>query len=119
MRTLLGAFCLSIVFASSAMAQCYGDAAEAFGCSVSATNQDTLESFGDTRNEVAPDYYGNSRQLTAADLFSHDESMKRYKRIYMGGGVNRWSEQTFRDSMNRQAEPIRAFGNRALTRPRF
>jgi hypothetical protein len=118
MKTVLGALCLSFVFASSAMAQCYGDAAAAFGCGVSAPNEDTLESFGDSRNEVAPDYYGNSRQLTASDLFSHQETMNHYKRIYMGRS-NQWSEQALRNSVNRSAQPIRTWGNRQLTRPRF
>lgn len=118
MRTILGALCLSFVFASSAMAQCYGDAAEAFGCGVSTANEDTLESFGDSRNEVVPDYHGNSRPITASDLFSHQETMNHYKRVYMGRG-NRWSEQAFRNSVNRSAQPLRAWGSRSLTRPRF
>ena len=118
MRTVLGALCLSFVFASSAMAQCYGDAAAAFGCGVPAAKEDTLESFGDSRNEVAPDYYGNSRYITANDLFSHQETINQYKRIYLGRG-NRWSEQAFRNSLDRSAQPIRTWGNRQLTRPRF
>jgi hypothetical protein len=119
MKMILSALSLSFIFASSALAQCYGDAAESFGCRVSAPNEDTLESFGDSRTEVAPDYYGYSRQATANDLFSHQESMQRYKRIYSGWHGNRWSEQAFRNSVNRSAQPIRAWGSRQLTRPRF
>jgi hypothetical protein len=118
MRTLLSALCLSIVFASPVFAECYGDAAEAFGCGVPRSNDSSLESFGDSRDEVLPDYYGNARPISASDLFSHQEMVSFYRRIYRGR-TNNWSEATFRNSMNRQSGPLRRFTNTPSVAPRF
>ncbi|MEY4667311.1 MAG: hypothetical protein RL518_10 [Pseudomonadota bacterium] len=119
MRSLLGALCLCIAFSSSAAAQCYGDAAEAFGCGGSRASQGTLESFGDSRDEVLPDYYGNSRPVSAQELFSYQETMNFYRRLYRGGRGYGWSDQAFRRSMNSQSQPIRQFGNLPFAQPRF
>jgi hypothetical protein len=119
MRSLLGALSLCVVFASSAYAQCYGDAAEAFGCGISRPNEATLESFGDSRNEVLPDYYGSSRPISVHDLFSQQETINFYRRIYRGGRSTTGAEQALRRSMNSQSQPIRSFGNLPFTQPRF
>jgi hypothetical protein len=118
MRSLLAALCTTLCFASTSFAQCYGDAAAAFGCGVSRGQEDTLESFGDSRNQVIPDY-GYSRPISAADIFSTQETVGFYRRIYTGWRNNRWSEQAFRNSMNAGSQPIRAFGNIPFTRPQF
>jgi hypothetical protein len=119
MRTVLSALCLSILSAGSAFAQCYGDAAEAFGCGVSRSNEAALESFGESGNEVLPNYHGNSRTISASELFSHEETLNYYRRLYRGYRGNNWSEAAFRNSMNSQAQPLRRFRNTPPTGPRF
>jgi hypothetical protein len=119
MKTLLCALTLSVVFTSSAYAQCYGDAADAFGCGVSRPNEATLESFGDSRNEVVPDYYGNSRPISASELFSEQETLNYYRRLYRGWRGNNWSESALRNSMNSQSRPLRPIGNTPSVGPRF
>ncbi len=120
MRTVISALCLSAIFASPAVAQCYGDAAAAFGCGVPRPNEAYLETFGDSRgNEVIPEYYGNSRPISANDLFTTQETIGFYRNLYRGWRGNYWSEQTFRNSMNRQAQPLRRFGNTPAIGPRF
>lgn len=118
MRTILAAFCLSLCCATSSFAQCYGDAARAFGCSVSRGQEASLETFGESRNQVVPDY-GYARSMSYNDLFSEQETRGYYRRIYNQWRNNRWSEQAFRDSMNYGAQPIRSFGNLPFARPRF
>ncbi len=118
MRTILAAVCLTLCITSTASAQCYGEAAAAFGCGISRGQEDTLESFGDSRNEVRPDY-GYSRPITAEDLFTTQQTIGFYRRIYTGWRNNRWSEQAFRDSMNFGSRPIRAYGNLPFAGPRF
>jgi hypothetical protein len=119
MKTLLCALALSGIFVSPAFAQCYGDAAEAFGCGVSRSDEANLESFGDSKNEVVPDYYGNSRPISASELFSHEETMNYYRRLYRGWRGNNWSESALRNSMNSQSQPLRRFSNMPATGPRF
>jgi hypothetical protein len=118
MKTIIAAIALSLVCASSAFAQCYGDAAQAFGCGVSRAQEATLESFGNSKNNIAPDY-GYARPVRADDLFSYEESINAYRRLYNRRRGNSWSEQSFRDSMNRGSQPLRSFGNLPLSRPRF
>jgi hypothetical protein len=118
MKTIIAATALSLVCASSAFAQCYGDAAQAFGCGVSRAQEATLESFGTSKNDVVPDY-GYARPVRADDLFSHEETINAYRRLYNGWRGNNWSEQSFRNSMNRGSQPLRSFGNLPLSRPRF
>ena len=127
MRTLLSALylsalalCLSAIQASPAFAQCYGDAANAFGCGVSRPNEASLESFGDSRsNQVMPDYYGDSRPISASELFSQQETMSYYRRLYRGWRGNTWSETALRNSMNSQSQPLRQFGRFPAARARF
>lgn len=118
MRTILAAICLTLCFASNSHAQCYGEAASAFGCGISRGQEDTLESFGDSRNEVRPDY-GYSRPISSHDLFTTQQTIGFYRRLYTGWRNNRWSEQAFRDSMNFGARPIRSYGNLPFARPNF
>ena len=53
--------------ASSASAECYGDAANAFGCGISRRSEATLETFGSSSNYVVPDY-GTPQRLTVDDV---------------------------------------------------
>lgn len=119
MKALLCALSFSVVVASPAFAQCYGDAAKAFGCGVSSATEASLESFGDSKNEVLPDYYGNSRPISASELFSHQETMNYYRRLYRGWRGNNWSESALRNSMNSQSQPLRRSGGMPTTSPRF
>ena len=121
MKTIVAAITTSLLCASSAFAQCYGDAAQAFGCGgISRGQEATLEAFGNSKNEVVPDYgYGNARQISADELFSQQDTINAYRRLYNGWRGNRWSEQAFRNSINRSSQPIRAFGNLPFSRPRF
>jgi len=118
MKSIVAAIVISLVCASSAFAECYGDAAQSFGCNISRGNEDSLESFGDSRNQVVPDY-GYARSISANDLFTQQETINFYRRAYTGWRGNRWSEQTFRNSINRGTQPIRTFGNLPFARPRF
>jgi len=118
MKTIVAATIISFVCASSAFAECYGDAAQAFGCGISRGNEATLESFGDSRNEVQPDY-GYSRPIRASDLFSEQETIGLYRRLYSGWHGNRWSEQTFRNTINRGTQPVRTFGNLPFSNPMY
>lgn len=118
MRTILAAIFVTLSFSSTSFAQCYGEAAAAFGCGVSRGQEDTLESFGDSRNQVVPDY-GYSRQISASDLFTTQQTIGFYRRLYTGWRNNRWSEQAFRDSMNFGSRPIRAYGNLPFSGPQF
>jgi hypothetical protein len=121
MKTLLTATVLSFVCVSSAYAQCYGEAAQAFGCGISRGQESGLETFGDAKNEVVPDYgYGYARHISAEDLFTHQERIHAYRRIYRGNARgNRWSEQAFRNSVTRGNQPVRTFGNLPFAAPRF
>lgn len=118
MKTILAVICLSVLCSSSASAQCYGEAAQAFGCGISRGQEDSLESFGDSRNDVLPEH-GASRRFSVDDLFTTQEQMAMYRRIVLGGRTNRYVEGTFRNSMNSGARPIRRQGNLPFTGPRF
>ena len=119
MKHILLALCLSIACASPVFAECYGDAAEAFGCGVSRPTEDSLESFGESRGEVLPDSYANARQISASELFSHEETVNHYRQIYRSFRGSSWSEADFRNSMNRQSQPLRRFISRPMGAPRF
>ena len=103
---------------SSASAECYGDAAQAFGCGISRQSEATLETFGSSTNYVVPDY-GQARTLTVDDVYSPREDFQNFKRAVRARRTNRWVESTFNRSMSSSARPLRAFGNVRFLPPRF
>jgi hypothetical protein len=103
---------------SSASAECYGDAAHAFGCGVSRRSEATLETFGSSSNYVVPDY-GTPQGLTVDDVYSPREDFQNFKRAIRTRRSNRWVENTYNRSMQSTARPLRSFGNVRFLRPRF
>ena len=103
---------------STASAECYGDAAQAFGCGISRRSEATLETFGSSSNYVVPDY-GAQDTLTVDDVYSPRENFQNFKRAIRGRRTNRMVESTYNRSMMSTARPIRSFGNVRFLRPRF
>lgn len=95
---------------SIASAQCYGDAAQAFGCGVSRASEGTLSRFGDEPTEVLPDY-GTSRTMSVDDLFTPQEQRQMYKALVMRRGQLQRSNNTLYRTMEANQRPLRPSGN--------
>lgn len=121
MRTLIITLALLVSISSSAQAQCYGDAATAFGCGAQKSSGDTLERFGGKGNQVLPVYDNQGSYHDYA--FSDRETRMFYRRAVRGRWQYNmgypWSQRTYINTMNASGNPVRTFGNLPLTRPRF
>lgn len=102
--------------ASSAQAECYGDAADMYGCgsaaataSKKASRQGSLEHFGDTSDPVLPDI-ANPQDQTASDVITPQERRRMLRSIVMGNSRRTLSERSFIQTMNQSGRPIRRSG---------
>ena len=101
---------ISIGFAVSAHAECFGEAASAYGCGLAAPQQNRLQNFGSSGNEVAP-YYGPQNRSPYDGLFTHKEQRAMLRSIVLGHRNRTGQANTaFSRAMNYNARAIRRVG---------
>ncbi|MFO0417465.1 MAG: hypothetical protein ACK5Y6_09275 [Pseudomonadota bacterium] len=102
--------------ANLAKAECYGEAAEAFGCATkgavgrSAAVEGNLERFGGDSGSagVLPDTRGSAGNLsTASDIISVDESRRMLRSIVVGSRGANYSRRSLLSAVNASSRPIR------------
>lgn len=109
-----------IGFTAGAHAECYGDAANMYGCNNGAQTSPSrgageLERFGGESDQVLPHTGATSAErITTDDLFTHEEQRRMLKSIVTSGG-NTYSKGAFVRSMHAGARPLRRFNSRATT----
>jgi hypothetical protein len=93
---------------SNAEAQCFGDAAQAFGCKVQATSSSgELQHFGDSSgSRVLPDY-GNQGDFSADNLFTLQERRQMYRRIITNPSGDQNSKNTVAAAVGSSTRPLR------------
>lgn len=102
---------------TSAQAECYGDAVQAFGCqntTAPTSRSGDLVRFGEEPAPVIPDYYGRGTGYSSDDLVSADERRFMMRDIILHGGRIAQSNGAQSQAVNSSARPIRSFGSRAL-----
>ena len=105
---------LALGFSSSASAQCFGDAAQAYGCGVSAPREGTLQTFGTAGKPVVP-YYGPKGRSPFDGLFTPWEQRQMLRGIVMNNMTRaRFANQAFQRSVNSNANPIRLGTNSSV-----
>jgi hypothetical protein len=119
MRAIVFATTLAVALisqASYANAECYGEAAEAFGCATkggisrsAGTSEGSLERFGgDSSSGVLPDTRGSGNNLkTASDIISVDESRRMLRSIVVGSRGSTYSRRSLISAVNASSRPIR------------
>jgi hypothetical protein len=105
------------VHISSAQAECYGDAADAYGCGVPAQrptgksprNAPSLERFGSDNDPVLPDtgYYQNQN---ATDVITPEERHRMMRGIVLGRGGSTRSRSVLTQAINSAGRPVRRSG---------
>lgn len=101
---------VAIGFSSSAFAECFGEAASAYGCGVAAPQESRLQNFGSSGNQITP-YYGPQNRSPYDGLFTHREQRAMLRSIVLGHR-NRTSQANtaFNRAMNYNARAIRRVG---------
>jgi hypothetical protein len=106
--------------AASVHAECYGDAANMYGCNNGAQSSPSrgageLERFGGESEQVLPHTGSSSSgRMTTDDLFTHEEQRRMLKNIVTSDG-NSYSKGAFVRSMHAGSRPIRRYGTRGTT----
>lgn len=121
MRSLVLSIVSSLVLGASvpAFAECYGDAANQYGCNngsqeTSNRGSGELVRFGGESERVLPDNgYANTKRSATDDLFTPEEQRQMLKSIVTGSGSS-YSRGAFTRSMQAGARPLRSFGNRGI-----
>ena len=116
--SLYSALCAMVMVAttmSSATAQCFGDAAEMYGCEsrlgAPQGNSGELVRFGGDSAPVIPDTGRSSNGSSTDDLFTEQERRRMMRSIVQSGGRQSYSRQAFTRSMTSGSRPIRRWGN--------
>jgi len=119
MRTLtLGIIAvLTTVISSTAHAECYGDAVQAFGCQdtvAPASRTGDLVRFGEEPAPIIPDYYGRSSGYSSDDLVSVEERRSMMRDIMLRGGRTAQSIGSQNQAISASQRPLRAYTSRRL-----
>lgn len=102
--------------ANLAQAECYGDAAEAYGCGAPAVQgagrasrpSPSLERFGSTDGPVLPDLGYSQHNSDSDDIITYEERRKMMKSIILGrGGRSTASQQAHQQAINSSGRPLR------------
>ena len=118
MRILACSIVILAAFTSNTQAECFGDAAQVFGCGVQRRDESSLQSFGDSRTEVMPDY-GTPRQISVDDLFTPDEQAAMYRDIILKRGISGTSNGALQRSVQGGSQPNRYLRTMPRVRPQF
>ena len=114
-KILLTTIVLGSMLASKVSAECYGDAADMYGCGApkGATKrvlrQGDLEHFGENSAPVLPDV-ADSRQELASDVITPQESRRMLRSIILGNR-NTLSQGTFTQAINQSGRAVRRSGS--------
>jgi hypothetical protein len=113
----------SVIFASSffiltAEAECYGDAAEAYGCGSTMKREGTLERFGSSDSRpiiIDTGNYGHAKRSPYDDLFTPEEERRMFKSVVLGasktnGLGNGYQNRSYRSN----ARALRTFRGRRI-----
>ena len=104
-----------VSLSSTAHAECFGEAAEAYGCGISAPREGTLQEFGSSSKPVVP-YYGPQSNNPFDGLFSRQEQRHMLRGIVLSNLARaRFANQAFNRAVNSNAQPIRRQGNEPVT----
>jgi hypothetical protein len=104
---------------SLAQAECYGDAAEAYGCGVpsqrssgkSSRNSPSLERFGSDEAPVLPDTGYNNQGQSTSDVITPEERYKMLRGIVLGRGGATRSRTIQMQAVNSAGRPLRRSGS--------
>ncbi len=102
---------------TAAQAECYGDAAQAFGCQnaiAPVSRGGDLVRFGEEPAPIVPDYYGRNSGFSSDDLVSIEERRGMMRDIILRGGRTAQSNGAQNQAVASSARPLRAFGSRWL-----
>ena len=119
MRTLtLGIIAvLTTVISSTAHAECYGDAVQAFGCQntgAPTSRGGDLVRFGEEPAPIIPDYYGRASGYSSDDLVSVEERRSMMRDIMLRGGRTSQSMGSQNQAINASQRPLRIFTGRRI-----
>ena len=103
---------------SSAYAECYGDAAEAYGCGAQGTSgpkraarpPSSLESFGSNDGPVLPNL-GVNQNSDSDDVITPDERRQMMRSIVLGRTGSSASQADHQRAVNSSARPLRRAGS--------
>ena len=111
--------CTTSANVSTARAECYGEAATAYGCGVPANtgvnmagrSAPSLEAFGSTEAPVLPDtgYYNQPQGST--DVITPEEQHRMMRNIVLGKGGSNPARSAQMRAVNSAAQPIRRSGS--------
>lgn len=105
---------LALATASHGYAECFGEAAEAYGCGVSAPQEGQLQQFASSNQGVVP-YYGSPKRSPYDGLFTRQEQRQMLRSIVLGHlRGNQQAANAFNRAMNYNAQAIRRSGNQAV-----
>ena len=108
---------VSAIISTPAAAECYGDAADMYGCgaqgsSKAARRTGELERFGGDDAPVLPNVGYQNQGGTASDIVTVQESRKMLRSIVLGSrGTSPYSRRTHIRAMNSSAQPLRRAGS--------
>lgn len=108
---------LTTVISSTAQAECYGDAVQAFGCqntAAPASRTGDLVRFGEEPAPIIPDYYGRSSGYSSDDLVTADERRSMMRDIILRGGRNAQSNGAQNQAITASQRPLRTFSSRRI-----
>ncbi len=103
---------------SSVEAECYGDAADAYGCGVPAQRTvgkhpkrgPSLEKFGSDEAPVLPDVGYYNQGQSASDVITPEERHRMMRGIVLGRSIPTRSRTAQMQAVNSAARPIRRSG---------
>lgn len=106
------------VHVSSAQAECYGDAADAYGCGVpvqrpagkSSRNGPSLERFGSDSGPVLPDTGYSNQGQGSTDVITAEERHRMMRGIVLGRGGPTRSRSVHMQAVNSAGRPVRRSG---------
>jgi hypothetical protein len=117
-KKMFFSLCLVLIFGAAlstlARAECYGDAAEAYGCgapTATGTKRSTrpapsLESFGGGDGPVLPNL-GYNQNPDSEDVITPEERRRMMRSIVLGRGGASGSESAHQSAINNAGRPLR------------
>jgi hypothetical protein len=108
-----------IAVTSTAHAECYGDAADQYGCgnpsAIQGRSEGTLERFGGSSDApIIIDNGSYGRAPNSYDIFSPEEERRMYRRAVLGAGTGSMSGSYGSRSMRANSRALRTFRGRRI-----
>lgn len=108
-----------LITTSSAYAECYGDAADQYGCGNTLVAQGrsvgTLERFGGSNDgPIIIDNGGYGRSASPYDVFSPEDERRMYRNLVMDSGTRNMSRGYGNRSIRSNSRALRFFRGRRI-----